>query len=58
MKTTRKEAPNSYVPNRDQTSGRNNENPELDKLDRDYKNESAREGTNSDRTSFDHDGRY
>jgi hypothetical protein len=53
-----KQPSNSYVPNRDQTAGRNNDNPELDKLDRSYKSDKAREGTNSDRTSFDNDGRY
>jgi len=48
----RKEAPNSYIDDRDQTAGRNNENAELKKLDRQYQSDKAREGTNSGRGSF------
>lgn len=48
----RKEAPNSYIPDRDSTAGRNNENPQLDELDRKYQSDKAREGTNVGRGSF------
>jgi hypothetical protein len=53
-----KEASNSYIPNRDSTAGRNNDNPQLKELDRKYESEKAREGTNRGRDSFDRDGRY
>jgi|HubBroStandDraft_2_1064218.scaffolds.fasta_scaffold1852341_2 hypothetical protein len=50
---SKKEAPsNSYVPNRESTAGRNNENPQLTELDEKYASDKAREGTNADRTSF------
>ena len=52
-----KEASKSYVPNRDSTAGRNNDNPQLEQLDRRYESDEAREGTNADRDSFDRDGR-
>jgi hypothetical protein len=47
-----KEAANSYVPNRESTAGRNNDNPQLKDLDRKYESDKAREGTNADRDSF------
>jgi hypothetical protein len=50
--SNRKEAPNSYVADRDQTAGRNNENPQLGRLDRKYESDPAREGTNADKGSF------
>ena len=58
MKNNRKEAPNTYVPDRDQTAGRNNDNQQIDDLDRKYENDKAREGTNSNRTSFGDGERY
>jgi len=45
MKTTRKESPNSYIANRDNTAGRNNDNPGLSKLDANYAKHPSRQGT-------------
>ena len=44
---------NTYISNRDSTAGRNNDNPELDRLDREYAQEPEREGTNADKENFD-----
>ena len=57
MKTTRKESPNSYIANRDNTSGRNNDNAGLTKLDKSYANHPNRDGVNATKHSFDHGNR-
>ena len=45
MKNSRKEAPNTYISNRDHTAGRNNDNPGLTKLDQNYAKHPSRQGT-------------
>lgn len=58
MSKNSKEPAKSYVPNRESTSGRSNDNPAFRELDRKYESDKARQGTNAGRDSFDHDGRY
>lgn len=52
MSKTSKTAGKTYIPGRDSTAGRNNDNQELKELDRKYGSDPAREGTNSKRDSF------
>jgi len=53
MKTTRKESPNSYIANRDNTAGPNNDNPGLKDLDKNYASHPNRQGSNAHKHDFD-----